>query len=29
MPAEPPCRFDVIAIQGESCTWLRDAFTLA
>ena len=26
---EPPCRFDVVAIQGESCTWLRDAFAVA
>ena len=26
---EPACRFDVVAIQGEACTWLRDAFSLA
>lgn len=24
----PPCRFDVIAIDGERIEWLRDAFTL-
>lgn len=26
---EPPCRFDVVAIQGDSCEWLRDAFAVA
>ena len=24
--AEPPCRFDVIAIEGERIDWIRDAF---
>ncbi len=28
LPREPACRFDVVALQGEECTWLRDAFTL-
>lgn len=27
--SEPACRFDVVAIEGESCTWLRDAFAVA
>jgi putative endonuclease len=26
---EPVCRFDVIAMQGDECTWLRDAFGTA
>jgi putative endonuclease len=26
---EPPCRFDVVALQEESCTWVRDAFSVA
>lgn len=25
-PAPPPCRFDVVAIDGESLQWLRGAF---
>lgn len=25
----PPCRFDVVAIEGEHIDWLRDAFGLA
>ena len=29
LPSEPPCRFDVIALEGDECTWLRDAFTIA
>lgn len=28
LAAEPPCRFDVIAIQGGDCAWLRDAFAV-
>lgn len=27
--AEPACRFDVIALQGDEYTWLRDAFGTA
>lgn len=27
--AEPPCRFDVVAIQDETCEWVRDAFSVA
>jgi putative endonuclease len=27
--AEPPCRFDVVAMQGEDCAWLRDAFAVS
>jgi len=23
---EPPCRFDVVAVQGDDLTWLRAAF---
>lgn len=26
---EPACRFDVVAMQGDECTWLRDAFGTA
>lgn len=26
LPACPPCRFDVVAIQGETITWIRHAF---
>lgn len=29
LPTEPPCRFDVIALQEGECTWLRDAFAIA
>jgi len=29
LPAEPACRFDVVALQGEACTWYRDAFATA
>jgi putative endonuclease len=29
LPSEPPCRFDVVALQGDDCDWLRDAFALA
>lgn len=25
--SEPPCRFDVVALDGEKITWLRDAFS--
>ena len=25
LPATPPCRFDVVAIDGEQVAWLRDA----
>lgn len=25
-PAPPPCRFDVVAIDGDRLTWLRGAF---
>ncbi|MFC5510732.1 YraN family protein [Massilia jejuensis] len=25
LPALPPCRFDVVAIDGEELDWLRDA----
>lgn len=24
--AWPPCRFDVVAFEGEACEWIRDAF---
>ena len=26
---EPPCRFDVVAMDGGECTWLRGAFDAA
>ena len=26
LPAPPPCRFDVVAIEGERIEWLRAAF---
>lgn len=26
LPAPPPCRFDVVAIDGERLEWLRAAF---
>lgn len=26
LPAPPPCRFDVVAIDGEALQWLRGAF---
>lgn len=29
LQAEPACRFDVVALQGGECTWLRDAFGTA
>lgn len=29
LPALPPCRFDVVAIDGDHMTWLSDAFGLA
>ncbi|MDO5625624.1 MAG: YraN family protein [Pseudomonadota bacterium] len=25
-PSPPPCRFDVVAIEGEGITWLQGAF---
>lgn len=25
--ATPPCRFDVVAIEGEQVQWIRDAFS--
>ena len=25
--ALPPCRFDVVAIEGEQVQWIRDAFS--
>ena len=27
--SEPPCRFDVIALEGGECTYVRDAFSVA
>ena len=29
LPALPPCRFDVVAIDGESLQWLKAAFDAA
>jgi len=29
LSSEPPCRFDVIALDGDECTWVRDAFVIA
>jgi len=29
LPSEPPCRFDVVALEGDECIWLRDAFVIA
>ena len=29
LPSPPPCRFDVIAIDGEQIAWLRAAFDAA
>jgi putative endonuclease len=26
LPTLPPCRFDVVAVQGESLLWVRGAF---
>jgi putative endonuclease len=26
LPKLPPCRFDVVAIEGDQCTWLPAAF---
>ncbi len=26
LPSPPPCRFDVVAIDGEALQWLRGAF---
>jgi putative endonuclease len=26
LPAPPPCRFDVVAIEGDALTWLTGAF---
>mgnify|MGYP000175625929 CR=1 FL=1 len=26
MPAPPPCRFDVVALEGPRCEWIRAAF---
>ena len=27
LPVPPPCRFDVVSIDGDALTWLRAAFT--
>jgi putative endonuclease len=29
LPREPACRFDLIAMQGDECTWVRGAFEIA
>jgi putative endonuclease len=29
LSSEPPCRFDVVALEGDECTWVRDAFVIA
>ena len=29
IPGEPPCRFDVVTLEGDSPTWLRAAFEAA
>lgn len=29
LPSLPPCRFDVVAIDGEQLQWLRGAFDLS
>ena len=29
LPREPACRFDLVAMQGEDCTWVRGAFEIA
>lgn len=29
LPSPPPCRFDVVAIDGEQAQWLRAAFDAA
>ena len=26
LPTQPPCRFDVVAIDGDRLEWLRGAF---
>ncbi len=28
MPAPPPCRFDVVALEGPRCEWIRSAFEI-
>ncbi|MBF6857773.1 YraN family protein, partial [Acinetobacter baumannii] len=28
LPSPPPCRFDVVAIDGDRLEWLRAAFDL-
>ena len=28
IPRVPPCRFDVVCIEGGEAKWMRDAFTL-
>ncbi len=28
LPSLPPCRFDAVLIEGETLTWLKDAFRL-
>jgi putative endonuclease len=28
IPRVPPCRFDVVCIEGEEATWIRGAFAL-
>jgi putative endonuclease len=28
LQSHPPCRFDVVAVRGEECTWVQGAFTL-
>lgn len=29
LPALPPCRFDVVAVQGDALEWVRGAFDAA
>ena len=29
LPAEPPCRFDVVALDGHAPRWIRAAFDVA
>jgi putative endonuclease len=29
LPSPPPCRFDVVVVEGDTIEWLRGAFDAA